>query len=171
MSRGFELIQIDHGDGGILYTVQFSDENLWEYEKFCQRPRVEGTQEFEDMDTTLDRMIDKRGFAEHFFKIYGPPECAYHKERLRMYCLRYSSSVLVAGGGGYKPEEIDGEDVTSLQDVDHLDDAYKNIQYVRRRIEERLDVTRSLAPEARDNCLRLTDESFVGPDEAFVFDP
>lgn len=173
MQRGFELVPIDSGDGGLLYTVQFFTEDCWEYKKFCHRSNVEGTEAFKDMEVTLDRMIDKRGFAEHFFKTddYEPPECAYHKDRLRMYCLRYSSSVLIAGGGGYKPKEIDGETVTSLQDVDYLNDAFENIQYVRSRISDRLALTRSLPPEAKENCLQLTDERFVGPDEAFVFNP
>ncbi|NBC86240.1 MAG: hypothetical protein GVY25_08620 [Bacteroidetes bacterium] len=173
MEPGFELIKIDWGDGGVLYTVEFDDEDLSEYEKFCRRPRVEGTDELEDMEIQLDYMLDERGYVEHVFKTekYEAPECAYHKGRLRMYCLRYSSSVLVAGSGGYKPEEIDGEEVTRLQDVDHLDRAFKNIQYVRSRISRRLSLAQSVHPRLRDNCLQLTDEDFVGPPEAFEFEP
>lgn len=174
MQPGFELIKIDdQGEEGVLYTVEFYDEDLSEYEKFCQRPGVEETDELEEMELQLDYMLDERGFAKYLFKTekYDSPECAYHKGRLRMYCLRYSSSVLVAGAGGYKPEKIDGEKVTSLQDVEYLDNAFKNIQYVRRRISRRLSLARSVDPRLRDNCLQLTDVDFVGPPEAFEFEP
>lgn len=175
MNRGFELIRMEApGDPeGKLYTVWFFGQEITEYEKFKERPRVSG-QTFEDMEDTLTKMIDDLGFRKHLFKTedYNEPECAYYKERLRMYCLRYSSSVLVAGSGGYKPRTKNGEDIERLQEVPYLKRAFQSMQYVRKRIQRRLNILRPGAPpQVRRNCLRLTAEAFLGPDDAFVFEP
>lgn len=76
-------------------------------------------------------MINGAGFLERYFRPEGKMKdnvCALPvvSGKLRLYCLRLSDSVLIAGGGGRKSTKTYNEDsnlngyVISLQKLDEL---------------------------------------------------
>lgn len=58
----------------------------------------------------LIAMGNKVGCQEHFFKLnegrLGDGVAAVWAKRIRVYCLRYGSSLIILGGGGYKSPSI-----------------------------------------------------------------
>jgi hypothetical protein len=166
---GFDLVLLDQGTHGTLYTFHVHGHDEDEYDKFCSYAARAAPNEYEKLELRLDRMLDKRGFRKNFFKTekYDLPECAYHnKGLLRWYCLRYSSSVLIVGDGGIKPP-----DARALQEVPRLKDAFERIQHVQQRIQSHLQIAGSVRPELREDCLQLTDDQFTGSEAAFTFPP
>lgn len=81
--------------------------------------------------TAIGRMLNVGGFLERYFRPEGKMKdsvCALPIEtsKLRLYCLRLSDSVLIAGNGGIKrvgtyeeSDELNGY-VLSLQKLDEL---------------------------------------------------
>ena len=79
----------------------------------------------------IEQMINGAGFLERYFRPEGKMRdnvCALPvvSGKLRLYCLRLSDSVLIAGGGGRKTTQSYEEDanlngyVISLQKLDEL---------------------------------------------------
>ena len=90
-----------------MYSVQFEDHELSEYERFLRDLECQRSPDFGDMLVLIDNMVNRWGFRKHQFKDAGSPRdsvCSlrYDKGPLRLYCCRWSKALVIAGYGGVK---------------------------------------------------------------------
>ena len=116
-----------------LFSIVFENEDYSELEKFIERFKNEADvcKDLNIILSFLERMVQGAGFLERYFRPEGKMRdnvCALPivRGKLRLYCLRLSDSVLIAGGGGRKATKTYEEDddlkgyVISLQKLDDL---------------------------------------------------
>ena len=91
-----------------MYTLQFTGEELSEYEKFVQRFKdsAELKRDFQIIIYTLSK-IANNGALERYFRPEGKMNdnvCALPMDsgKLRLYCLRITDKILIIGNGGLK---------------------------------------------------------------------
>jgi hypothetical protein len=132
VKRGFEIVYQEHGLGGALYSVRFEGEEQSELDKFLEDRMVQASREFDSLVSRLEDMVDSFGFKEHFFKIregsIRDSLAAFHYDNgpLRLFCLRWSSVLLIAGSGGikrtrtYQDDGVLRDAAEILQRVDEL---------------------------------------------------
>jgi len=118
---GFQIKYYDHGLGGSLYTILFEGEEKTELDKFLSKKEITGSYDFECLVSRLGDMVDNQGFKEDFFKHEGSildslTAFHYNNGPLRLFCLRWSSVLLIAGCGGIKTTRTYQEDST-LKDI------------------------------------------------------
>jgi len=116
-----------------LFSICFEGESYNEFEKFILKYQddVVLNRDLQIILTAINKMLQASGFLERYFRPEGKMRdrvCALPIEtsKLRLYCLRMSDSVLIAGNGGVKQsrtyeenEELNGY-VLSLQKLDEL---------------------------------------------------
>lgn len=116
-----------------LFSLVFENEAYSEFEKFIEKFKNEAdaTRDLNVILSYIEQMINGAGFLERYFRPEGKMRdnvCALPvvSGKLRLYCLRLSDSVLIAGGGGRKTTKTYDEDsnlngyVISLQKLDEL---------------------------------------------------
>lgn len=115
-----------------MYTIQFTGEELSEYEKFVQRFKdsAELKRDYQIIIYALSK-IAYNGALERYFRPEGKMNdnvCALPVDsgKLRLYCLRITDKILIIGNGGLKTtktyeesEELLGY-VIDLQKFDSL---------------------------------------------------
>ena len=115
-----------------MYTIQFTGEELSEYEKFVQRFKdsAELKRDYQIIIYALSK-ITNNGALERYFRPEGKMNdnvCALPVDsgKLRLYCLRITDKILINGNGGLKTartyeesEELLGY-VIDLQKFDSL---------------------------------------------------
>ena len=115
-----------------MYTIQFTGEELSEYEKFVQRFKdsAELKRDYQIIIYALSK-IANNGALERYFRPEGKMNdnvCALPVDsgKLRLYCLRITNKILIIGNGGLKTtqtyeesEELLGY-VIDLQKFDSL---------------------------------------------------
>ena len=91
-----------------MYTLQFSGEELSEYEKFVHRFKnsAQLQRDYQMIIYALSKIANK-GALERYFRPEGKMNddvCALPVDsgKLRLYCLRLSDKILVIGNGGFK---------------------------------------------------------------------
>lgn len=85
---------------------------------------------FNEIVQRLSSMTDSFGFREHFFEmnegLRTDSVAALKKGRIRLYCLRWSSTLVIVGAGGIKTAQTYQKDmalrhiVPELQELDKL---------------------------------------------------
>lgn len=116
-----------------LFSIVFENEDFSEFEKFIQKFKGEAdvAKDLNVILSYIEQMINGAGFLERYFRPEGKMRdnvCALPvvSGKLRLYCLRLSDSILIAGGGGRKNTKTYNEDenlsgyVISLQKLDEL---------------------------------------------------
>ena len=116
-----------------LFSLIFANEAYSEFEKFIEKFKNEAdvAKDLNIILSSIEQMINGAGFLERYFRPEGKMRddvCALPviSGKLRLYCLRLSDSVLIAGGGGRKTTKTYEEDsnlngyVISLQKLDEL---------------------------------------------------
>ena len=116
-----------------LFSLIFENEAYSEFEKFIEKFKNEAdvAKDLNIILSSIEQMINGAGFLERYFRPEGKMRddvCALPviSGKLRLYCLRLSDSVLIAGGGGRKTTKTYDEDsnlngyVISLQKLDEL---------------------------------------------------
>lgn len=116
-----------------LFSLVFENEAYSEFEKFIEKFKNEAdvAKDLNVILSYIEHMINGAGFLERYFRPEGKMRddvCALPvvSGKLRLYCLRLSDSVLIAGGGGRKHTKTYEEDssltgyVISLQKLDEL---------------------------------------------------
>ncbi|MEI7707990.1 MAG: hypothetical protein WCI90_06950 [Chlorobium sp.] len=121
MKLSFEIEYYAHGLGGSLYTVRFEGAENTELDKFLSKKEIKESHDFEPLVSRLGDMVEHQGFKEWFFKPEGSIKdalSAFHYDNgpLRLFCLRWSSVLLIAGFGGIKTTRTYQEDST-LKDI------------------------------------------------------
>ncbi len=91
-----------------MYTIQFTGEELSEYEKFVQRFKdsAELKRDYQIIIYALSK-IANNGALERYFRPEGKMNdnvCALPVDsgKLRLYCLRITDKILIIGNGGLK---------------------------------------------------------------------
>ncbi len=132
----FKLVKIAQLSGRktAIYSVKLagSDKTLFEY--FLEENDIIFHQEVLEIITRLRSIVQKEGAREHYFKkaegnIGDGVEALFdtNSRKLRLYCIRYGSVVLILGGGGVK-------NVRALQE----DPKLKSENYLLRAISKQL---------------------------------
>lgn len=123
---------VEQSDKAVLYTITIEGESLSEFEKFIEKFKNHSKLQ-EDYRRIIYALhaIMLRGVKERYFRPegkYADGVCALPIEsgKLRLYCLRLTDSILVAGNGGVKStaryeddEELNGY-VISLQQFEKI---------------------------------------------------
>ena len=128
-----EIKTLKQTDKNGLFSLVFENEAYSEFEKFIEKFKNEAdvAKDLNVILSYLEQMINGAGFLERYFRPEGKRRdnvCALPvvSGKLRLYCLRLSDSVLIAGGGGRKTTKSYDEDsnlngyVISLQKLDEL---------------------------------------------------
>lgn len=132
----FKLVKIDKlsGQKTKIYSVILGDDEKTLFEHFLEENDENYHDELLEILTRIRSISNKEGAREHLFKkaegkLGDGVEALYDesKRKLRLYCIRYGSVLLVLGGGGAK-------NVRALQD----DPKLKNENYLLRDISKRL---------------------------------
>ena len=116
-----------------LFSLVFEGEALSEFEKFIERFKEEAdaVRDLNVILAAISHMMQGAGFLERYFRPEGKMNdnvCALPIEsgKLRLYCLRLSDSILIAGNGGRKASRTYNESaelsgyVISLQSLDKI---------------------------------------------------
>lgn len=116
-----------------LFSICFEGESYSEFEKFilAYQDNVTLSRDLQVILVALKRMMENSGFLERYFRPEGKMNdsvCALpiQTNKLRLYCLRLSDTVLIAGNGGVKDSRTYNENselcgyVIDLQKLDEL---------------------------------------------------
>lgn len=116
-----------------LFSLVFENEAYSEFEKFIEKFKdsADVSRDLNVILSYIEQMINGAGFLERYFRPEGKMRdnvwaLPVESGKLRLYCLRLSDSVLIAGGGGRKTTRTYNEDadltgyVISLQQLDEL---------------------------------------------------
>ena len=127
-----ELILLNEGSKCTLYSIQFTSEDISEYDRFYSK-FIEDAKLNRDLlriVQILDRIAD-HGALERFFRPEGKMKDSVValpllSSKLRLYCLRLSNGILILGNGGIKNSRTYNEDdslrgyVVDLQKFEEL---------------------------------------------------
>ncbi len=135
MNFGFELVEIEHGKKGFLYSFRILTEPESEFDKFEKNKEFISCADFNGIMTRLDDMLNSFGFQERFFKYESSYDnevyaLHYENEDLRLFCIRFGNIHLTIGGGGIKTTRTTQQDKA-------LNQAEKQCKYVFERVEKR----------------------------------
>lgn len=99
---------IDKTDKAALYTICFENNSLSEFEKFLLKfkDNAELKRDYQIILYAIEKML-QTGFLERNFRPEGKMQdnvCALPitSSKLRLYCIRLSDKILIAGNGGVK---------------------------------------------------------------------
>jgi len=132
----YKLVKLSRfsGEKASIYSVQTKNTNDefqdTLFDEFVKENKNSLLSELKDLFTRLKTIGNNTGARESFFKINegvpGDGVCALYdnpKKRLRLYCIRYGTDLIILGGGGIK-------NVQKLQD----DKKLKDENYLLRRL-------------------------------------
>lgn len=126
------ILSLEQTDAAGLFTIIFNGESQSEFVKFVNKFKDDAVRKNElrvilnQIDTMLQRGVEERRFRPEGKMRDGVGALPVYKSGLRLYCLRLSDSVLIAGNGGVKTTKTYNEDedlngyVISLQKLDGL---------------------------------------------------
>jgi len=113
-----------------LYSLQFAGERETELEKFLHSELLREEKGFNEIVQRLSDMADSFGFREQFFEmkegLRTDSVVALKNGRIRLYCLRWSSILVIVGSGGIKTAQTYQKDIAlrnivpELQELDKL---------------------------------------------------
>lgn len=107
----YELVKLRHlsGNKPSIYVICFEELNQTSFEIFTNENKIAFKSELNDITSRLITIGKTVGAREQFFKpgegIPGDGVCALYDapgKKLRLYCIRYGSLLLIIGGGGPK---------------------------------------------------------------------
>ena len=108
----FDIIDIEEFSGpkARIYSIMYEDDELTLMDHFFDENMEEHEAELEEMAAKLKVMGMETGCRAQFFKSNeGAPAdgmAALSYNRMRLYCLRFDSTCIFIGSGGYKPPGI-----------------------------------------------------------------
>jgi hypothetical protein len=128
----FEIVELEEfsGNKAVIYSVAIDDNPLTLFDLFVEENVYIYPNEIQSITDRLEIIGNFTGAREHYFKInegtLGDGLCALYdipERNLRLYCIKYGSTCILLGGGGYK-------NVRALQD----DEKLKKENYLLRKI-------------------------------------
>ena len=111
----FKIVQLGqfNGNKAGIYSFYLFDEQKTLFERFLMDNLITFKSEIININKTIIAINRKTGARETFFKHNeghpGDGVCALYDEpikNLRLYCIRYGNSLVLLGGGGFKPKSI-----------------------------------------------------------------
>ena len=111
----FEIVELSElsGSKATIYSIFVDDDNKTLFENFMIENLREFPDEINSKVETLNQISTKFGAIRHFFKEnegkLGNLVCALYdspNSNLRLYCIRFGTTVILLGGGGHKPKSI-----------------------------------------------------------------
>ncbi|NTW84041.1 MAG: hypothetical protein HGB36_11860 [Chlorobiaceae bacterium] len=133
MKKGFEIVEYDSGEGGTLYSIRFEGESINELDKFLLNKDLKRRADFRKVSARLLQMVDYEGFKLESFEHDGSKMDSVVKLKyggIRLFCLRWGNTLLIAGGGGIKSTQ------KTQQNPVH-DEIVKNLQMIEKLLEKR----------------------------------
>jgi hypothetical protein len=137
------------GKKATVYSVQLNDGTDL-FDQFLNENSTEYENDVKNILQRIRSISRKTGAQEHFFKTKegnpGDGVCALYEtpeKHLRLYCIRMGNSVIILGGGGPKPEEVQ-----ALQD----DPKLKHENYLLR------DISKQITDKMRNEEIRFSDD-------------
>lgn len=122
------------GSEASIYSIYLFDERKTLFDIFIEGNKNLFISELKDIYNRLKVIGYDTGARDIFFKLNegspGDLVCALYDEpdsNLRLYCIRFGNSLVILGGGGYKPKSI-----SALQE----DEKLKRENYIMREISE-----------------------------------
>lgn len=102
-----KLQSVAQTEKACLFSICFEGESFSEFEKFISKHQEAYSKDLNLILAYIQRMLNASGFLERYFRPEGKMRdrvCALPIEsgKLRLYCLRLSDSVMIAGNGGIK---------------------------------------------------------------------
>ena len=137
-----KLVKLDNflGSEASVYTLKDLGNNKTLFDNFIWENINSFKSELNDIVLRLKEIGKHTGAREQFFKTKegkpGDGVCALFDipdSNLRLYCIRYGSTLIVLGGGGHKPKTV-----LALQEVPKLEEENKIVKIVSAQILERL---------------------------------
>lgn len=110
-----KLVKINKlsGNQASIYSVIYENDQVSLFEKFLAENQNSFKSELNDIVLRLKIIGTQTGAREHYFKInegnLGDGVCALYDDpskKLRLYCIRYGTTLIIIGGGGHKPKTI-----------------------------------------------------------------
>ncbi len=111
----FEIVELEDlsGNCASIYSVIVNDENETLFDKFLKENESIFFDEINSIFDTLSQIAHYHGARRQYFKEnegkLGDLVCAIYDtpdSNLRLYCIRFGTTVIVLGGGGYKSKKI-----------------------------------------------------------------
>lgn len=111
----YSLVELESFSGKktSVYSLLDKEEQITLFETFLKENKSSHRKEINDIIKRLTVIGNKTGAREQFFKInegnLGDGIVALYdnpNKKLRLYCIRYGSALIVLGGGGEKPKSI-----------------------------------------------------------------
>ena len=131
MERTAKIVSVAQSDNVGLYSISFNGDKS-EYQKFREKFKENTTlnKDYKEILYAIDRIIANGAFERHFRREGKSKDrvaaLSVYSKTLRLYCLRISDQILIAGNGGNKTtrtyeedEELNGY-VIDLQKFDEL---------------------------------------------------
>lgn len=113
-----ELLLLNNGENCTVYTIQFLDDDMHEFEKFVAkfRENAELNDDYRKIAAFISQIL-QRGALERYFRHEGRMKDSVvalpvYTSRLRLYGLRLSDKILILGNGDVKTTRTYNEDET-----------------------------------------------------------
>lgn len=134
-----ELVDLEKfsGNKAHIYSVNIDGSKDTLFEEFVNEFGTEYSKDVKEILKNLLVMGNFSGCQENFFKLNegkaGDGVAALWSNRIRAYCIRYGSSLIILGGGGYKPPGA-----KAYQEVEELNDKAELVKYLAKIINQRI---------------------------------
>ena len=111
----FEIVELENlsGPKATIYSVIVDSAYQTLFDKFLDENESVFYDEIDSIFETLDQISFSHGARRHYFKEnegkLGDLVCALYDtpdSNLRLYCIRFGTTVVLLGGGGYKSKAI-----------------------------------------------------------------
>ena len=138
----YKIVQLQQFSGikAGIYSIYINDEQQTLFDRFVKENYSLFKSEIDDIIKSLRTINNKTGAREQYFKINegkpGDGVCALYDKpgsNLRLYCIKFGSSLLILGGGGHKPKNI-----RTLQRIDKLKDENYLLRDISKQVTERI---------------------------------
>lgn len=110
-----QLVKLDQfsGEQASVYSIIYDEDDITLFERFIIENENSFLSELKNLSIRLRIIGTKTGAREAFFKPNegkpGDLVCALYdepKSKLRLYCIRYGTALIIIGGGGPKKKSI-----------------------------------------------------------------
>jgi hypothetical protein len=128
------------GEAANIYSVFLFDKQKTLFDLFIDENNISFISELKDIFTRLIIIGKKTGARVNYFTEFegapGDGICALFDtpdKKLRLYCIKYGTSIVILGGGGHKPKPV-----RAFQEVEKLEDENYLLREIAKAINQRI---------------------------------
>jgi hypothetical protein len=138
-----QLVKIEQlsGKQASIYSVVYNEDQITLFDKFLHENKNSFKSELSSIVVRLKVIGKKTGARETFFKLdegdLGDGVCALYDDpnkNLRLYCIRYGTSLIIIGSGGHKPKTV-----RALQEDPKLMEENQIMREISKLIKEKME--------------------------------